>query len=154
MDTNWLQNNFIKILLTSGLVSSFTGVYLGYIFNKIQQKSVWKKDFDRFEAEQLISLFEQIILKLEKKQAVDAEIIDRLSARIVLARYIDQKTKEHLNKLKDLCFKHRDAVEKMTKYTDGNQEEEHARKEVISNIEKIMDAIRILFSSDPFSDKK
>lgn len=149
MNLEWLQNNFIKILLTSSLVSAIGGAYLGYLFNKSLQKTIWKKDFDRFEAEQIISIFEQIILKIEKRQEVDEEIIDKLSARIILARYIDRGTKEKLNKLKENCFKHRESLKKSKKSTTGlSQEEDHIKKEIVKNIEDIMDQIRELFSRE------
>ncbi|MFA5196851.1 MAG: hypothetical protein WC437_00240 [Patescibacteria group bacterium] len=149
MNPDWLQNNYIKILLTSSLVAALGGSFLGYLFNKALQKTIWKKDFDRFEAEQVVSIFEQIILKVESREKIDEEIINRLSARIILARYIDQKTKSDLNKLKENCFKHRESLEKSKKSTTGlSQEEDHIKKEIVKNIEEIMDKIRDLFSKE------
>jgi hypothetical protein len=123
----------------------FTAVVKHFFDRKIQ-KDVWLRDFDRFECEQLIQVFEKILISVDHGDRIEEATIDTLNARTILLRYLDISTKEKITTLKKLCFEHREAIEKTKKSTSGTaQEETHCKHEIQKSITEIIDNMRKLF---------
>lgn len=147
-------NKYITVL---GLLSDSKIAYLiygaiiaavaSYIWHRKIQKEIWLRDFDRLECEQLVKIFEEIIITIEKGKEVEEDLIDKLTARTLLLRYLDIKTKRNIDHLKKLSFEHRRGVEKTKGNTSGtSQEEEHCKQEILNLISQIMDDLRYLFA--------
>jgi len=138
-----LIDSKIAYLIYGGLITSL----VSHILRRRIQKEIWVRDFDRFECEQLIRIFEDIIIAVESGSKIDEGLINKLTARSMLLRYLDDKTKRDIEGLKELAFKHREAVEKTQRNTSGtSQEEEHCKKGILNLITNIIDDIRSLFA--------
>ena len=150
MDSNKYMN-ILASLFDSKIAYLVYGAFItaiaSYIWHRKIQKEIWLRDFDRLECEQLVKIFEEIIITIEKGEKVNEDLINKLTARTLLLRYLDSKTKRNINQLKKLSFEHRLGVEKTKGNTSGtSQEEEHCKKEILSLISQIMDDLRYLFA--------
>lgn len=108
------SKEILKNLLFVGV-----GAVLAYLFNKKnnidqqkqskrQQKEVWLKQFDIFQAEPLLELFKKILIVIEKdsyqEKIINEDIISQLKAEIVLVRFFDRSTIDQLKDLLSTCI--------------------------------------------------
>ena len=130
------------------VAGAILGAWITNRFAANRQSQIWLRDFDRFEAERLISLFEDILLDVQRRSRIDEEKIDRLTARALLIRYLDTPYRERVQKVKELCFNYRDALAKSADLTTGmSQEEGFYREEITKLVSKLVDDIRELFAA-------
>ena len=129
------------------IAGTILGAWLTNRLSRNQRRQIWLRDFDRFEAQRLISLFEDIVLDVQRRVRIDEERLDRLTARSLLLRYLTEPYQSKIQQLKQVCFRHRDALIKSESSTTGlSQEEESSREEILKLVSDLVDDIRARFS--------
>ncbi len=140
----------------SGAIFAFLGavigavltVTVGHFLAKRRQRGMRIKEFDKLNVERVWSVFEEILVTIDKKcEIVDEELISKLSARVVLMGSEGSRVQEKINELKRACFSHRDGVKKSASSTTGiSQEEQQAAEDIKGVISELRNEMRSLYS--------
>jgi hypothetical protein len=149
IDQHYL-NSLLNPNLFSGIIGAIIGVFVGHYLTKRRQRNVWTKEFDKISIERVLSVFEEILIVVNKKgEFVNEELIDKLSARVAMMDFHNDSLDKKIDELKRACFAHRDGVRiKTPASTTGkiSQEEEQAAKDVKRVISELRSEIRSLYS--------
>lgn len=145
-----MDTSILLTIVSSG--SIIAGAGLGAIianhFSKRRQRQMLLSDFDRFEAEKLISLLEDILLDVQTRRKINEEKLYRLDSRALLLKYLTAPYQNKIQQLKELCFAHRDALGKSELSTTGvSQEEEYYRKQITELMPELVNGIRQRFAT-------
>lgn len=132
-------------------ISSVSGilisVILTFILNKILQRSVWEKDYQRFEIDRIITVFESVIKKIEKREKIEDEIFHELTARALLTRYLDDDIKNELISLKKSCCAFNSSLIESQNSTSGvSNDEKISVDEIHKYFNNMMTKLRTIYT--------
>lgn len=132
------------VLSISGVLTS---VILTFLLNKILQRSVWQKDYQRYEVDRIVQVFESVIKSIEKRMKIEDELFDELTTRILLTRYLDGDIRGELTNLKKLCINFNKSLIASQYSTSGVSNDEKVSKEELHKyFESTMIKIRKVFT--------
>src|SRR3989344_9597616 len=114
-----LPDNYNLYELVSPLIFLILGGSVSFYFNNLsnqkidrerkrQQKEIWIKQFDIFQAEPLVKLFKLVLIKIQNRyfqdKVINQDIINQLHAEISIIRFLDKNSKKQLDELYSLCL--------------------------------------------------
>ncbi len=168
---NW---EIIKTIFVDGqLLGIIIGSVISFFFYNIAkndsqeiQKSVWRKEFDRYQTEPVIEIFRNILSFLNNnavasiKSSIPQEYLNKLKIELQLVRYFNDDLKEKINKgIYKECLDYNEVgiVKNSTsssttepteadKIANESRVEKEKREMIEKNITEVIDKIKTIYS--------
>ena len=168
---NW---EIIKTIFVDGqLLGIIIGSVISFFFYKIAktdsqeiQKSVWRKEFDRYQTEPIIEIFRNILSFLNNnavasiKSSIPQEHLSKLKIELQLVRYFNDDLKEKVNKgiykecldyneigiVKNSTSSSTTEPSQADKIANEGRVEKEKREMIEKNITEVIDKIKTVYS--------
>lgn len=168
---NW---EIIKTIFVDGqLLGIIIGSVISFFFYKIAksdsqeiQKSVWRKEFDRYQTEPIIEIFRNILSFLNNnavasiKSSIPQEHLSKLKIELQLVRYFNDDLKEKINKgiykecldyneigiVKNSTSSSTTEPTEVDKIANESRVEKEKREMIEKSITEVIDKIKTIYS--------
>jgi len=131
------------------------------------QKSIWKKEFDRYQTEPLVEIFKNILLVLNNnastsqiKTPISQEILNKLKIEVQFIRYLNDDLRQDIqNDIYQKSLDYNDIIHKRTTTPEKsgtekqsseiieneNKREREKREEIEKAIVKVIDNLKSIY---------
>lgn len=168
------MKEFLKtIFIDTQLLGIIIGFAVSYFFYKLSrtdtrdiQRSVWRKEFDRYQTEPIIEIFRNILSFLNNnavasiKTSIPQEHLNKLKIELQLIRYFSDELKEKINKgIYKECLDYNEVgivknstsslttePTKADKIANEGRVEKEKREMIEKNITEVVDSIKKVYS--------
>ena len=161
------------IFIDTQLLGIIIGCAVSYFLYKLSrtdtrdiQRSVWRKEFDRYQTEPIIEIFRNILSFLNNnavasiKTSIPQEHLNKLKIELQLVRYFSDELKEKINKgiykecldyneigiVKDSTSSLTTEPTKSDKIANEGRVEKEKREMIEKNITEVVDSIKKVYS--------